>query len=291
MYIYLMIWSKYIKEYIEYLHIERGLSFNTMFSYRIDLKLLHKWIVNNNIDVTPLDITVQILQDFLYSRSKSVKPSTLNRCLASLRGFFIYLHFQEYRKDNPMDLIDSPKTSRSLPDILSIEEIDKIIHQIDLSNPQGERNRGILEMLYGCGLRVSEVINLRISDLFFDEGFIRVRGKGNQQRLVPIAPITIKYINIYRTEIRNHQKVDTKSSDILFLNRRGKALTRNMVFIIVQDLAEKAGIKKKVSLHIFGLSLAIHFLENGRDLGAFQHIRGHKNIPTTEIYTPLNINI
>ncbi len=281
-------WQKYIKEYLDYLRIERGLATNTIAGYSKDLELLSIWIKENAGSKSPLKLTTNTIQGFLYDRSKKVKASTLNRCLASLRGFFAYLHFSKLREDNPMELIDSPKTSRSLPDVLSLEEIDAIMGEIDLSNPQGERNRSMLELLYGCGLRVSELINLRISDLFFEEGFIRVEGKGSKQRLIPIAPITMKYVNIYRKEVRTHQVIAPQATDILFLNRRGKALTRNMVFLIIKDLAEKAGIKKNVSPHTFRHSFATHLLENGADLSAIQHMLGHENITTTEIYTHLD---
>ncbi|HLS12365.1 MAG TPA: site-specific tyrosine recombinase XerD [Flavobacteriaceae bacterium] len=282
-----MKWSDRIKEYMDYLRIERGLAVNTIQGYKKDLELFTAWIEESAPNESPSKITTSSIQDFLYQRSKSVKSSTMNRCLASLRGFFAFLHFSEWRTDNPMDLIDSPKSERRLPEVLSIEEIDAMVAEIDLSQPQGERNRSIIELLYGCGLRVSELINLRISDLFFDEGFIRIEGKGSKQRLVPIAPITQKYINIYLKEIRVHHTIQPEATDIVFLNRRGRMLTRNMVFIIVKELAEKAGIKKKVSPHTFRHSFATHLLENGADLSAIQQMLGHESITTTEIYTHL----
>lgn len=283
-----MSWQKYIKEYLDYLRIERGLAANTIVGYSKDLELFTIWAEELVPSQRPLLIQTSTIQEFLYQRSKTVKATTLNRCLASLRGFFAYLHFSEKRTDNPMDLIDSPKTSRSLPEVLSVEEIDLLLAQIDLSKPQGERNRSMLELLYGCGLRVSELIDLRLSDLFFDEGFIRIEGKGNKQRLVPIAPITIKYMRIYIQEVRAHQKIHPQATDIVYLNNRGKALTRVMVFIIIKDLTEKAGIKKTVSPHTFRHSFATHLLENGADLSAIQQMLGHENITTTEIYTHLD---
>lgn len=287
-YLYFMSWQKYTKEYLDYLRIERGLAANTIVGYSKDLELFTIWLEEQSTPISPSYIHTNTIQEFLFQRSKSVKATTLNRCLASLRGFFAYLHFSERRKDNPMDLIDSPKTARSLPEVLSVEEIDLLIEQIDLSNQQGERNRSMLETLYGCGLRVSELIGLRLSDLFFDEGFIRIDGKGNKQRLVPIAPITQKYILIYLKEIRAHQVIHPQATDIVYLNRRGKALTRNMVFIIIKDLTEKSGIKKIVSPHTFRHSFATHLLENGADLSAIQQMLGHENITTTEIYTHLD---
>ena len=283
-----MIWPKYIKEYLDYLRIERGLATNTILGYKKDLELFSAWIENNTPAESPISIETNTIQDFLYQRSKVVKASTLNRCLASLRGFFAYLHFSELRTTNPMDLIDSPKTTRSLPEVLSLEEIDALVAQIDLSEPQGERNRSMIELLYGCGLRVSELINLRISDLFFEEGFIRIEGKGSKQRLVPIAAVTQKYIRIYLQEVRTHQNIHPDATDIVFLNRRGKRLTRTMVFIIVKELADKAGIKKNVSPHTFRHSFATHLLENGADLSAIQQMMGHESITTTEIYTHLD---
>jgi len=283
-----MIWSRYIKEYLDYLRIERGLAMNTIVGYKKDLGLFSKWIESNIPAESPTSIQTHTIQDYLYQRSKSVKTSTLNRTLASLRGFFAYLHFSELRTTNPMDLIDSPKTTRSLPEVLSLEEIDALVAQIDLSEPQGERNRSMIELLYGCGLRVSELINLRVSDLFFEEGFIRIEGKGSKQRLVPIAAVTQKYIRIYLNEVRTHQDIHPEATDIVFLNRRGKRLTRTMVFIIVKELAEKAGIKKNISPHTFRHSFATHLLENGADLSAIQQMMGHESITTTEIYTHLD---
>lgn len=282
-----MNWTKNIKMYLDYLRIERGLATNTIVGYRKDLELLTYWIEENTAESNPINIPTSTIQDFLYQRSKSVKTSTLNRCLASLRGFFSFLHFSELRTDNPMDLIDSPKNARNLPEVLSLKEIDAMVAQIDLSEPQGERNRSMIELLYGCGLRVSELTHLRLSDLFFDEGFIRIEGKGGKQRLVPIAPITQKYIQIYLKEVRVHQPIHPEATDIVFLNRRGRMLTRNMIFIIVKELAEKAGITKNVSPHTFRHSFATHLLENGADLSAIQQMLGHESITTTEIYTHL----
>lgn len=283
-----MSWEKYTKEYLDYLRIERGLAANTILGYNKDLELLYLWLEANPPAPSPLLIDTNAIQSFLYHRSKIVKATTLNRCLASLRGFFAYLHFTEKRHENPMDLIESPKTARSLPEVLSLEEIDRIIAQIDLSKPQGERNRSIIELLYGCGLRVSELTSLRLSDLFFEEGFIRIQGKGSKQRLVPIAPITQKYMQIYLREIRVHQVIAKEATDIVYLNRRGKPLTRIMIFLLVKELVEKAGIKKTVSPHTFRHSFATHLLENGADLSAIQQMLGHENITTTEIYTHLD---
>lgn len=279
-----MTWKQTIKDYKFYLKLERGLSDNSIISYENDLKKLLTFLDLNNIAISPIKLSNKIIQEFIYSNSKTSNPRSQSRLISSLRGFFNYLIFEDYRTDNPMDLIESPKIGRKLPDTLSLDDIDKLISSIDLSKPQGERNRAIIETLYGCGLRVSELINLKISDLFFDEDFIKITGKGNKQRLVPISTLTKKYITIYTSEIRNHLTIDAEFSDILFLNRRGKQLTRAMIFTIVKDLAKKAGIKKNISPHTFRHSFATHLLENGADLRAIQLMLGHESITTTEVY-------
>ncbi len=283
-----MKWSQAINHYQNYLKIERGLSVNSISNYSFDINKLVKWLTANDIEISPIKIEQETLQDFIYSIAKEVNPRSQSRIISGLKGFFNYLVFEEYRTTNPLDLIESPKIGRKLPDTLSIEEIDLIISEIDLSKPQGERNRAIIEVLYGCGLRVSELINLKISDLFFEEGFIKVTGKGNKQRFVPIGSITIKYMEIYRKEVRIHQKVNPTALDTLFLNRRGNGLTRAMIFHIVKELTEKAGIHKKISPHTFRHSFATHLLENGADLRAIQQMLGHESITTTEIYTHID---
>ena len=283
-----MQWKQAITDYLNYLRIERGLSSNSVASYTLDIQKLMNWLDENSIQVSPISISEETLQQFIYAIAKELNPRSQSRLISGLRGFFSYLIFEEYRKTNPMELIESPKLGRKLPDTLSIDEIDQLISEIDLSSPQGERNRAILETLYGCGLRVSELITLKISDLFFDEGFIKVTGKGDKQRFVPIGDATIKYINLYRKEIRVHQKIDPNANDTLFLNRRGKGLTRAMIFTIIKQLAEKAGIQKIISPHTFRHSFATHLLENGADLRAIQQMLGHESITTTEIYTHID---
>ena len=283
-----MKWPQAITHYQNYLKIERGLSKNSISNYTFDINKLVKWMVLNNIKTSPINIEKETLQEFIYTIAKELNPRSQGRIISGLKGFFNYLVFEEYRATNPLDLIESPKIGRKLPDTLSIEEIDSIISIIDLSKPQGERNRGIIEVLYGCGLRVSELISLKISDLFFDEGFIKVTGKGNKQRFVPIGSLTIKFINIYRNEIRVHQVIKPSAQDTLFLNRRGNELTRAMIFHIVKELTEKAGIRKNISPHTFRHSFATHLLENGADLRAIQQMLGHESITTTEIYTHLD---
>ena len=283
-----MKWSQAIEHYQNYLRIERGLSENSISNYSFDIKKLVNWLKNNENTISPTKIKEETVQAFIYDIAKEVNPRSQSRIISGLRGFFNYLVFEEYIKTNPLELIESPRIGRKLPDTLSLEEIDLLINSIDLSKPQGERNRAIIETLYGCGLRVSELINLKISDLFFDEGFIKVTGKGDKQRFVPIGTSTIKYIEIYRNQIRTHQNIQPLSIDTLFLNRRGKLLTRAMIFQIVKDLKEKAGIKKNISPHTFRHSFATHLLENGADLRAIQQMLGHESITTTEIYTHID---
>ncbi|WP_186992367.1 site-specific tyrosine recombinase XerD [Constantimarinum furrinae] len=283
-----MKWQQTLKDYQNYLKIERGLSDNTVYNYSHDIKKLIGWLDKNDIRVSPDQISEEEIQQFIYTMAKQVNPRTQSRLISGLRGFFNYLIFEEYRSTNPLELIESPKLGRKLPDTLTLSEIDDILGVIDLSAPQGERNRAIIETLYGCGLRVSELIGLQISDLFFDEGFIKVTGKGDKQRFVPIGNVTMKFIDIYRTEIRVHQEIHPSAKDILFLNRRGKPLTRAMIFTIVKQLTEKAGIRKNISPHTFRHSFATHLLENGADLRAIQQMLGHESITTTEIYTHID---
>ncbi|MFV9550761.1 site-specific tyrosine recombinase XerD [Algibacter sp. PT7-4] len=283
-----MKWQNALKDYQLYLKIERGLSLNSIDNYALDVKKLIKFIETNNISYSPVNITPEIIQQFIYNVAKNVNARSQSRLISGLRSFFNYLVFEDYRKDNPLELIESPKIGRKLPDTLSEEEIDKIINAIDLSKPEGERNRAILETLYGCGLRVSELINLKISDLFFDEGFIKVTGKGNKQRFVPIIEITQKYINIYRNEIRIHLNIKPGHEDTLFLNRRGKQLTRAMIFTIIKQLAVKINLKKNISPHTLRHSFATHLLQNNADLRSIQLMLGHESITTTEIYVHLD---
>lgn len=280
-----MKWSQALKDFENYLRIERGLSHNSVVNYKLDIIKLMRWLEEHKVEVSPIHISEKNLQEFIYQTAKTINPRSQSRLISGLRGFFNYLIFEEYRKTNPLELIESPKLGRKLPDTLSVVEIDQMITQIDLGTPQGERNRAILETLYGCGLRVSELTTLKISDLFFEEGFIKVTGKGDKQRFIPIAPNTIKYISIYLKEIRVHVSVSESAKDTVFLNRRGKALSRAMVFTIIKDLAQKAGIHKSVSPHTFRHSFATHLLENGADLRAIQQMLGHESITTTEIYT------
>jgi len=279
-----MKWHQALEDYTNYLKIERGLSHNSISSYSRDVKKLISFLEVNDISLSPIKIDKTTIQEFIYHIAKEVNARSQSRIISGLRSFFDFLIFENYRETNPLELIEAPKIGRKLPDTLSISEIDLIINSIDLSNAQGERNRAIIETLYSCGLRVSELINLKLSDLFFDEGFIKVTGKGDKQRFVPIGNLTQKYINIYKNEVRIHIPVIGEYRDVLFLNRRGKQLTRAMIFTIVKQLGEKAGIKKTISPHTFRHSFATHLLENGADLRAIQLMLGHESITTTEIY-------
>ena len=283
-----MNWQRAIKDYQNYLKIERGLSQNSISNYTMDLQKLAGYLEEHAIDDRPTGIGRNTVQQFIYDIAKTVNPRTQARIISGLKGFFNYLVFEDYRDDNPMDLIETPKIGRKLPDTLSEDEINQLITAIDLSKPEGERNRAILETLYGCGLRVSELINLKLSDLYFDEDFIMVTGKGNKQRFVPISEINQKYINIYRKEIRVHLHIQKEHEDFVFLNRRGKQLTRAMIFTIVKRLAEAIGLKKSISPHTFRHSFATHLLENGADLRAIQQMLGHESITTTEVYMHVN---
>lgn len=279
-----MNWKQAKKDYQHYLKIERGLANNSIENYSLDIEKLVLFLDQNSIVENPILIQKETIQKFIYEIAKIVNPRSQARIISGLKSFFNYLVFEDYRADNPMDLIESPKIGRKLPDTLSEEEINTLIEAIDLSKPEGERNRAMLETLYGCGLRVSELINLQISDLYFNEDFIKVTGKGDKQRFVPISEVNKKYINIYRNEVRVHQKVQKGSDDMLFLNRRGKQLTRAMIFTIVKNLAEKIEFKKSISPHTFRHSFATHLLENGADLRAIQQMLGHESITTTEVY-------
>jgi len=281
-------WQSYIKEYQNYLRLERGLSKNTIENYSFDIEKLVLFLEQHNIKVSPLQINEETIQQFIYEISSKVNARSQSRIISGLKSFFNYLVFEDYRKDTPLELIEVPKTGRKLPDTLATEEIDALISAIDLSTPEGERNRAMLETLYSCGLRVSELVGLKISDLFFEEGFIKIIGKGNKQRFVPVGQSTIKYITSYVNLIRVHYPVQKGHEDALFLNRRGRQLTRAMVFTIIKDLAVKINLNKTISPHTFRHSFATHLLENGADLRSIQLMLGHESITTTEVYMHLD---
>ncbi|MEJ6675511.1 MAG: site-specific tyrosine recombinase XerD [Polaribacter sp.] len=279
-----MNWQNAIKEYQLYLKIERGLSKNTIDSYTKDLEKLCLFLKENNVSSSPIAIDADLVKQFIYEVAKKLNPRSQARIISGLRSFFDYLVFEAYRNTNPTDLLETPKTGTKLPDTLSQNEIDALIDAIDLCHPQGERNRTIFETIYSCGLRVSEAITLKISDLFFEEGFIRVLGKGNKERYVPIHESAQKYIKMYLKAIRNHILPQKGFEDTLFLNRRGKGLSRQMIFMILKDLAVKIDLKKKISPHTLRHSFATHLLQNGADLRAIQQMLGHESITTTEVY-------
>ena len=280
-----MNWSDAINDFNDYLKIERGFSLNSISSYKEDISKFNKFINNSK---SPLDVSSDDIKEFLQNISKGLNSSSQSRIISGLRSFFDFLIFEKYISQNPLRLIESPKISRKLPDTLSIEEIDLLISKLDLSKEQGERNLAIIELLYGCGIRVSELVDLKISDLFFNENFIKVTGKGNKQRLIPIGNITKKNVNNYLQNSRTKIKVLNTFNDHVFLNRRGKNLTRAMIFTIVKNLAEKANFSKSISPHTFRHSFATHLLENGADLRTIQQLLGHESITTTEIYMHLD---
>ncbi|MGJ8593285.1 MAG: site-specific tyrosine recombinase XerD [Aquaticitalea sp.] len=284
-----MKWQNAINDYKNYLKIERGLSKNSIISYEYDLNKLVKYLYSNDINTSPIEIDHHKIQEFIYAVSKSHNARSQSRIISGLRSFFSYLVFEDYRTTNPLDLIESPKIGRKLPDTLSLADIDRLIAAINLTHEYnniriGERDRTILETLYSCGLRVSELTNLKISDLFFDEGFIKVTGKGDKQRFVPIGYPTQKIINRYIRDVRTMISVHQDHKDTLFLNHRGKQLTRAMIFTIIKRLAAKINLNKTISPHTFRHSFATHLLENGADLRAIQLMLGHESITTTEIY-------
>ncbi len=283
-----MTWQSALEDYCSYLRLERGLSKHSIAAYSNDVMKLINFLESTDNSISPVKIDKENIHQFIYEVAKVVSPRTQSRIISGLRSFFDYLVFEGYREDNPTSLLETPKIGRKLPDTLSENEIDLIIAQIDLSHPQGERNRAMLETLYGCGLRVTELITLRISDLFFEEGFIRVLGKGNKERFIPINQKNQQYITSFIHDIRCHIPSQKGFEDIIFLNRRGKQLTRNMVFMILKELVQRAGIKKVVSPHTLRHSFATHLLENGADLRAIQQMLGHESITTTEIYMHLD---
>lgn len=283
-----MNWKVALKDYKDYLKIERGLSSNTITNYGLDIEKLIGFLEQHDAKESPLEVSRETIQNFVHDVAKQMNPHSQARIISGLKGFFNFLIFEGYRSDNPVDLIETPKIGRKLPDTLSTEEIDELIAAIDLSHPQGERNRAMLETLYGCGLRVSELISLKLSDLFFDEGFIKVTGKGDKQRFVPIGALNMKYLNTYIHEVRVHLAIKKEYLDFVFLNRRGAKLTRAMIFTMVKNLSEKIGLRKNISPHTFRHSFATHLLENGADLRAIQQMLGHESITTTEVYMHVN---
>ena len=283
-----MNWIQALSDYQMYLRIERGLSENSILNYGLDIKMFQRFLLEIKSEEGPLDCSRETVQRFIYETAKVMSPHTQARRIAGLRSFFDYLIFESYIKINPTDLIEAPKLGRKLPDVLSFKEIDLLMDTIDLGHPQGHRNRAIIETLYGSGLRVSELTQLSLSNLFFEEEMIRVTGKGNKQRLVPMGTYSKKYLKLYINQVRNQQKIDPASQDIVFLNRNGKHLTRQMIFTLIKKLSRETSIKKQIGPHTFRHSFATHLLENGADLRTIQVLMGHESITTTEVYTHLD---
>lgn len=282
-----MNWQEKLKDFENYLKFEKNFEKNTISSYLSDVSKFKNY-AEAELQLAPDLISYENIQQFLYELSKeNLTERTQARCISSLKAFFNFLVEEEIREDNPTALLEGPKLGVYLPDTLSLENIEKIIEAVDVSNPLGKRNQCIIEVLYGCGLRVSELTGLKISNINFKEFYLRIEGKGGKKRFVPVAKFTLKVIKNYINNARAEGKINEKSSDILFLNRRGNAMTRVMVFIIIKELAEKAGIRKKISPHTFRHSFATHLMENGADLRYIQEMLGHSSITTTEIYTHL----
>ncbi len=284
-----MNWDHYIRQFQNHLRLERSLSENSVEAYVHDVVKLKQFTEISNLTATPVEINTYQIREFLAWVGKlGMTPYTQARVLSGLKAFFKYLLEEELIPDDPTHLVEGPKIGRKLPDILSVEEIDKIFTAIDLSTPAGARNRAMLETLYSSGLRVSELVNLKLNNIYFDIGFLRIFGKGSKERLVPIGREALKYITIYIKEVRIHIAVKPSHESYVFLNRRGSHLTRVMIFTLIKDLAAKTGIKKSISPHTFRHSFATHLIEGGADLRAVQEMLGHESITTTEIYTHLD---
>ncbi|HXS38130.1 MAG TPA: site-specific tyrosine recombinase XerD [Flavipsychrobacter sp.] len=283
-------WESYQKGFKAYLQLERSMSPNTIEAYLHDLYMLSEYIGSSyeGLDVTSIEL--DHLQSFLvHINELELSAGTQARVLSGIKSFFKYLMLEEVIKKDPTELLEAPKLKRSLPSVLSIEEIEQLFTAIDHSTPEGQRNRAMMETMYSCGLRVSELVTMTLTNLYLDVGFVKIIGKGNKERLVPIGETAINQIKLYREHIRNHiEKIKKGNEDILFLNRRGAALSRVMIFMILKELTEKAGLKKNVHPHTLRHSFATHLVEAGADLRAVQEMLGHKSITTTEIYTHLD---
>ena len=284
-----MTWSEAIENYTNYLRFEKNASENTIEAYVSDLQKLQDFAEQNLMNITPITISYEHLQEFLYQISKiNYSERTQARWISSIKGFFSFLLEDELREDNPSALLETPKLGLYLPDTLSLEEIEKLISATDENTDLAKRNRCMIEVLYGCGLRVSELTELQISNINFKENYLKIQGKGDKVRFVPLADYTADFIKNYINNIRSKQKINPKHSDILFLNSRGAQISRQMVFLIIKEIVRKAGIQKNISPHTFRHSFATHLLQNGADLRFIQEMLGHSSITTTEIYTHLN---
>lgn len=284
-----MDWHSSIKGFRGYLLLEKSLSKNSVEAYLHDITNLQHFFEINKITVAPENVAFNQLQEFLaFIIDLGIGPRSQARMISGIRAFYKYLLMEDMIKQSPADLLELPRLPQKLPEVLSIEEIDMLINAIDLSTPEGQRNKAMLETLYCCGLRVTELVTLKISDIIFEEEFVRVTGKGNKQRLVPLGQSAKKYITIYLEEVRPHTPVQKEMEDVVFLNRRGHSMSREMVFIIIQQLKKKAGLSKHISPHTFRHSFATHLVEGGADLRAVQEMLGHSSITTTEIYTHID---
>ena len=284
-----MSWDILLRQFHNYLKLERSLSDNTTEAYVRDMTKLRQFVEISNLNMLPQKVTKDTIHDFLqYLGNLGISAYSQSRILSGIKSFYLFLEYEEIIEENPTQQIETPKLGRKLPEVLNVHEIDQIFDAIDLSTPEGARNRAMLEMLYSSGLRVSELINLKLNNIYFDIGFLRVIGKGNKERLVPIGKSAIKYLKIYIEDIRCHVDCKPGFENYTFLNRRGKGLTRVMIFTIVKNLSVMVGIKKKVSPHTFRHSFATHLVEGGADLRAVQEMLGHESITTTEIYTHLD---
>jgi integrase/recombinase XerD len=284
-----MSWDLQISNFKNYLMLERSLSANSVEAYVRDVVKLRQFLENDNVSISPMEVQLIHLSNFLEAINElGFSAHSQARMISGLKAFYKYLVFEHVIEANPTQLLEAPRLGRKLPDTLALNEIDALIDSIDHSKAEGPRNRAILETLYSCGLRVSELINLKLSNVHFDAGFIRVVGKGNKERLVPIGSSALKYIQIYLDSVRRHADIQQGEEDIVFLNRRGKRLTRVMIFTIVKNLAAVSGLNKTVSPHTFRHSFATHLIEGGADLRAVQEMLGHESITTTEIYTHLD---
>lgn len=284
-----MAWDIYLQEYENYLRLERGLSENSVMAYTHDIEKLRQFFDLKGLELTPLQVSIVELQDFLeFINELGLSAYSQARMTSGLKSFFKFLLFAGEIEQDPTTLLEAPKLGRKLPDTLSVEEIDQILAAIDHSKPEGQRNRAMLETLYSSGLRVSELISLKRANVLWEVGFLRVIGKGSKERLVPIGKEALKYIKIYEEEVRVHLDIQQGYEGLLFLNRRGRQLSRQMVFMIIKDLVKEAGIKKNISPHTFRHSFATHLIEGGADLRAVQEMLGHESITTTEIYTHLD---
>tara|TARA_B100000963_G_scaffold341991_1_gene342387 strand:- start:60596 stop:61498 length:903 start_codon:yes stop_codon:yes gene_type:complete len=283
-----MNWYNYIENFKYHLKIERGLSENSIKSYIYDINKFSKFLINNNIKLNAEDISINLIKEFLYINSRIINSRSQSRLISSLKSFFSYLVFENIIKASPIDIIDTPKIGRKLPMTLTSNEVNLILKSIKLKSKNGFRNRAIIETLYGSGLRVSELINLKISDIYFEEDLIMILGKGNKQRFVPMSYYSKKYIKKYINKIRSKKVIEKKFHDYLFLNKNGKNLSRVAIFNIIKKIMNVVNIKKIVSPHTFRHSFATHILENGADLRSIQQMMGHENITTTEIYTHID---